>query len=190
MYRILQPGHRYAEYLSSVRFSSNSNLPSSFRCGCHGLLVHTGRRVVTKQEDRLCQVCHSPEDVEDEQHFLVSCPAYMMLDKSIIMPVFFSMPFLSQTFPLTLNQMHVVVFSESVFPQENLLYPCFFMCCTLSVGPPQKPSGQIQVKFFFCLVVSGFAVCAAFEGCATQKQTKQRLCLRSRSCERHKQLTC
>ena len=43
-----------------------------------------------------------------------------MLDKS--MPVFFSRPFLSQTFSLSLNQMHVV-FSESVFHVENLLYP-------------------------------------------------------------------
>ena len=75
----------------------------------------------TKREDRLCQVCHSSRDVEDEQHFLFSCPAYRMLDKS--MPVFFSRPLLSQTFSLTLNQMHVVVFSESVFHLENLLYP-------------------------------------------------------------------
>ena len=45
----------------------------------------------------------------------------VMLDKS--MPVFFSRPLLSQTFSLTLNQMHVVVFSESVFHLENLLYP-------------------------------------------------------------------
>ena len=37
----------------------------------------------------------------------------VMLDKS--MPVFFNRPFLSQTFPLTLNPVHVVVFSESVF---------------------------------------------------------------------------
>ena len=45
----------------------------------------------------------------------------VMLDKS--MPVLFSRPLLSQTFSLTLNQMHVVVFSESVFHLENLLYP-------------------------------------------------------------------
>ena len=30
----------------------------------------------TTREDRLCQVCHSSRDVEDEQHFLFSCPAY------------------------------------------------------------------------------------------------------------------
>ena len=62
-----------------------------------------------------------------------------MLHKS--MPVFFSRPLLSQTLSLTLNQMHVVVFSESVFHLENLLYApdissnAFFMYCTLSVGP-------------------------------------------------------
>ena len=52
--------------------------------------------------------------------FLFSCAADSD-DES--MPVFFSRPFLSQTFSLTLNQMHVVLFSESVFHVENLLYP-------------------------------------------------------------------
>ena len=33
--------------------------------------VDTGRWVDTKREDRLCQVCHSCEDVENEQHFLL-----------------------------------------------------------------------------------------------------------------------
>ena len=67
----------------------------------------------------------------------------VMLDKS--MPVFFSRPFfLSRTFSLTLNQMHVVVFSESVFHLVNLLYPpdislSAFMCFILSVGPRLVP---------------------------------------------------
>ena len=30
----------------------------------------------TRREDRLCQVCHSSKDVEDDQLFLFSCPAY------------------------------------------------------------------------------------------------------------------
>ena len=76
VYRTLQPEFRYAEYLSSVRCFSNRRLLSRFRCGCYGLHVDTGRWVDTKREDRLCQVCHSSRDVEDEQHFLFSCPAY------------------------------------------------------------------------------------------------------------------
>ena len=76
VYRTSQPEYRYAEYLSSVRCISNRRLLSRFRCGCHGLHVGTGRWVDTKREDRLCQVCHSSKDVEDEQHFLFSCSAY------------------------------------------------------------------------------------------------------------------
>ncbi|KAL3146185.1 hypothetical protein ABBQ32_14176 [Trebouxia sp. C0010 RCD-2024] len=75
-YRGLQPDHKYAEYLSSVRCFSNRRLLSRFRCGCHGLHVDTGRWVGTGRKDRLCQVCHSDQDVEDEQHFLFHCPAY------------------------------------------------------------------------------------------------------------------
>ena len=76
VYRTLQPEYKYAEYLSSVRCFSNRRLLSRFRCGFHGLHVNTGRWVDTKREDRLCQVCHSSKDVEDEQHFLFGCPAY------------------------------------------------------------------------------------------------------------------
>jgi len=38
--------------------------------------VDTGRWVGTERKDRLCQVCHSMQDVEDEQHFIFDCPAY------------------------------------------------------------------------------------------------------------------
>ena len=57
----------------------------------------------------------------------------VMSDKS--MPVFFSGPFLSQTFsrrPFPLNQMHVVVFSESDFHVEHLLYPPDIVLCLLA----------------------------------------------------------
>ena len=87
-------------------------------------------------------MCHSSKDVEDEQHFLFSCPAYSELDKAC--QAFFIRPFLSQTFAVTLNQMHVVVFSESVFSVENLLYPpdislsafyVLYFVCWPPVGP-------------------------------------------------------
>ena len=70
----------------------------------------------------------------------------VMLDRN--MPIFSSRPFLRQTFSLTLNQMHVVLFSENVFHVGNLLHPpdisfsAFLMCnssSTLSVGPLLVP---------------------------------------------------
>ena len=111
VYRTLQPEYRYAEYLSSVRSFSNRRLLSRFRCGCHGLHVDTGRWVHTKREDRLCQPCHSSRDVEDEQHFLFSCPAYSDVRQKHASLFQQALNLLSQTFSLTLNQMRVVVFS-------------------------------------------------------------------------------
>ena len=66
----------------------------------------------------------------------------VMLDKS--MPVFFNMPFLFPTFSLTLNQMHVVVFSEIVFHIGNLLYQpdilsSAFLYVVLVCWPPVGP---------------------------------------------------
>ena len=65
----------------------------------------------------------------------------LMLDKSMI--VFYSRPFLFQTSSLTVSQMHVVVFSESLFHVGSLPCPtdmeCFFICRTLSVGPMLVP---------------------------------------------------
>ena len=63
----------------------------------------------------------------------------VMLDKS--MPVFFSRPSLFQTFSQTLNQMHVVVFSESVFHVGKFLYPLdtSLSACILTVGPLLVP---------------------------------------------------
>ena len=76
----------------------------------------------------------------------------VILDKR--MPVFFSRPLLSQTFSLTLIQIHVVVFSESVFHLENLLYPpdismnaclCIVFCL---LAPCWSPGHQnIKVKY-------------------------------------------
>ena len=65
----------------------------------------------------------------------------VILDKS--MPVFFSRPFLFQTFSPTLNRMHVVVFSKSVFHVGNPLYPpdipFVLIPCARSVGPQLLP---------------------------------------------------
>ncbi len=76
LYRTLEPEYKYADYLSTVKCFSNRRLLSRFRCGCHGLHIDTGRWVGTERKDRLCQVCHSLQDVEDEQHFVFDCPAY------------------------------------------------------------------------------------------------------------------
>jgi len=79
MYRSFKPECQYAENVSIVKCVSNLRWLSRFRCGCHDLhdfQVDTRRWAGTERKDRLCQVCHSLQDVEDEQHFVFDCPAY------------------------------------------------------------------------------------------------------------------
>ena len=75
-YRQLQPDYQHAHYLFTVGCFFHRRLLSRFRCGCHSLCGDTGHWVGTERRDRLCQVCHSLQDVEDEQHFILHCPAY------------------------------------------------------------------------------------------------------------------
>ena len=56
------------------------------------------------REGRLCLVCRSSQQVEDEHHFLFDCPA----PSELVMPVFSSVLVQYQTFLLAVNQMHVV----------------------------------------------------------------------------------
>ena len=116
--RSLLPDHEYKyadtdhEYLSSVRRFSNRRLLSRLRCGCNGLHIDTGRWVDTKREDRprLCRLCHSFEDVEDER-LIAQLNTKVMSEISMI--AVFGRALLLQTFSIILSQMHVVVFSES-----------------------------------------------------------------------------
>lgn len=48
---------------------------AKFRTGILQLRIETGRFNQTKVEDRICQLCDTSE-IEDEQHFLCSCPLY------------------------------------------------------------------------------------------------------------------
>ena len=85
LYRTLQPEYQYAHYLSEVKCFSNRRLLSRFRSGCHGLRVDTGRwedSVHLDRKDRLCLVCRSAQQVEDEHHFLFDCPMYSSIRSS------------------------------------------------------------------------------------------------------------
>ena len=74
----MQPENKSAEYLSVIKCVSR-RLISRFRTGCHGLQEDTGcwgDGVLLDRTDRLCLVCKSLDCVEDQQHFLLYCPAY------------------------------------------------------------------------------------------------------------------
>ena len=97
--------------------SSDRRLLSSFRSGCHGLRVDTGRwekNVHLDRKDRLCLVCSSAQQVEDKHQFLFDCPAY-----SFILPIFFVVLVQYLTVLTAVKQMHDIVVDSlgTVFPQ-------------------------------------------------------------------------
>ena len=89
----------------------------------HCLLYKTGDRLLLSYHEFPVKVLRQAYEwtKEELRRMATILGLTGMLGKS--MPVFFCKPFLSQTFSLTLNQMHAVVFSESVFCGEILLYP-------------------------------------------------------------------
>ena len=73
-------------------------------------------------QDRLCQVCHSSEDVEDEQHFMFDCPAYDHMTNFKRCDSIFQQA-LSVSDIFINSEPNVVEFPESVLHVENSLYP-------------------------------------------------------------------
>ena len=97
-------------------------------------MLTQGDGLDTAREDRLC---HSSKDMEDEQHFFFSCS--------------FSAGLLCfRLFLLTLNQMHVVVSSDSGFHVGNLLYsPDISTCVVFCLLAPcwSEEHKNIKVNF-------------------------------------------
>ena len=81
--------------------------------------VDTGRWVGTDRKDMLCQVCHSLQDVEDEQHFIFECPAYSHLrikHASLFQQVCTVSDFMAKCEPNTCGG-----FLRNCFPHEEML---------------------------------------------------------------------
>ena len=63
---------------------------SKFRLGVCPLHIETGRYEINEKkskgisvENRTCQVCGSQDEIEDEFHFLMMCPAYNELRNNL-----------------------------------------------------------------------------------------------------------
>ena len=62
-------------YICHYMHKRNRSLLSQFRLGILPLHIETGRYTNTPLENRICKQCELNE-VEDEYHFLISCPIY------------------------------------------------------------------------------------------------------------------
>jgi len=102
-YQPLQLGYVLAPYLSAVKGFKSQKLISRFRCGCHGLHVHTGRLLPLAQqvrrEQRHCVFCASGS-AEDEHYFVFDCPANCAIRNKFINIFWGPAPTLSSLFTL------------------------------------------------------------------------------------------
>ena len=73
-------------YLRDVEISKHRVAMSRLRLCSHSLESERGRYDNTEAENRHCQYCkaHGKEEVEDEAHFLVSCPQHNELRKTFL----------------------------------------------------------------------------------------------------------
>ena len=81
-----EPGRE--SYLHEVTNSKHRSAMTKLRLSAHRLEIETGRYNNTTAENRFCVICQlqGHEVVEDETHFMVSCPMYKDLRENLLPP--------------------------------------------------------------------------------------------------------
>jgi hypothetical protein len=74
-YRKFKENHGVEYYLGVINNKAFRHALTRFRVSNHKLMVEVGRRNKVALADRVCHQCTLAE-VEDEQHFLLTCPHY------------------------------------------------------------------------------------------------------------------
>ena len=72
----------FEEYLVSVRNVHDRIALTRFRLSSHSLMIEKGRHQNMKLFDRTCPFC--PQHIENELHFLIQCPTYQHLRKTLL----------------------------------------------------------------------------------------------------------
>ena len=75
VYNNIKSCYEKAAYISILRVRKFRHCYAQFRTGVHNLEIEKGRYTNTPRNERLCKVC-SLNQVEDELHFVLVCPAY------------------------------------------------------------------------------------------------------------------
>ena len=75
IYKYLVDHFQIQFYLTKPLSYSIKQILSKYRMQAHSLNIESGRYHATPRGQRICTVCNS-NDVEDEMHFILLCPAY------------------------------------------------------------------------------------------------------------------
>ena len=74
LYKILKTTPHHEKYLSDIQNIRHRTAMTRLRLSSHNLNIETGRHTGTDRADRLCTLCKN--GIEDETHFLITCPMY------------------------------------------------------------------------------------------------------------------
>ena len=69
------------EYLTEIHNLTDRTSMSKFRLSNHRLMIETGRHKKIEKHNRKCPFC--PQDIEDEVHFLTTCPSYYPIRENL-----------------------------------------------------------------------------------------------------------
>ena len=81
-YKTLKQNAFFEEYLTSIQNVSDRISLTKFRLSNHKLMIEKGRYHNIKPSERVCPFC--PNKVEDEFHFLIKCPTYMIQRQNLL----------------------------------------------------------------------------------------------------------
>ena len=84
-YAIFKKDLGYEKYLTDIKNVSTRISVTKFRLSNHKLMIETGRHKKMVAGERFCPFC--PESVEDEVHFLFSCPTYRPQRLTFLTPI-------------------------------------------------------------------------------------------------------
>ena len=81
---------RSEPYLSEIKNINVRKLVTKFRLSNHRLMIEVGRHQGLNIEDRICPLCSA--SVENESHFLLSCPIYKYQRELLLNPIISNYP--------------------------------------------------------------------------------------------------
>ena len=82
-YKMFKSKFGVEDYLINLRDFESRKIVVKFRCSDHTHMIETGRHKKIDLEERMCKMC-SQKRVEDERPFLLECPTYNRVSKSLL----------------------------------------------------------------------------------------------------------
>ena len=89
-YSLFKKDKRFEPYLCEIKNINVRKLVTKFRLSNHRLMIEVGRHQGLNIEDRICPLCSA--SVENESHFLLSCPIYKYQRELLLNPIISNYP--------------------------------------------------------------------------------------------------